>query len=157
MNALLCGAIAGAAGTLALDVSTYSDMALRGRQSSNMPAEVVRRMAERAGIESLARPDERSDNETKARRSALGALCGYAVGLGIGTVYGALRPRLKGIPGPLMGLVLGAAAMAASDVPAAKLGATDLSQWGVSGWLSDAIPHAIFGLVTAGVADAVSS
>jgi hypothetical protein len=45
--------------------------------------------------------------------------------------------------------------MLASDVPAAKLGATDLKTWGTSGWLSDAIPHAMFGLATVLVADAI--
>ncbi|MDP9025890.1 MAG: hypothetical protein M3N13_11010 [Candidatus Eremiobacteraeota bacterium] len=155
MHQLVRGAIAGAAGTMALDISTYVDMAARGRESSTMPSEVVRRIAERAGIPALSTPSEVSTAKTKARRSALGALCGYAVGVGIGTLYGALRPSLRRIPAPAMAIVLGAAAMAASDVPAARLGATDLKTWGVSGWLADALPHGVYGLVTAAVVDAL--
>jgi|GEM_PF-6643874 len=46
--------------------------------------------------------------------------------------------------------------MAASDVPAAKLGATDPKTWGVPEWLSDIIPHVVYGLVTASVCDAIA-
>lgn len=156
MNAILRGAIAGAAGTIALDVTTYADMALRGRASSNLPAEVVRRLAQRLGFDQLARPDEASNDATKARRSALGALSGYAVGVGIGAAYGLLQPYLRRVPFTVRAVGLAAAAMAAADVPAARLGATDPAAWDASAWASDAVPHAIYGLVTAGVARSMS-
>ncbi|HEX3468314.1 MAG TPA: hypothetical protein VHT05_09575 [Candidatus Elarobacter sp.] len=155
MNGIVAGAIAGAAGTLALDVASYADMALRGRAASDMPSEVVRRLAERAGIASLAAPPDRTDPATKNRRGALGALSGYAVGLSIGIVYGCARAAGAAIPVELAGVLLGALAMAASDVPAVKLGATDLAQWDGAAWLSDAVPHLAYGVVTAAVAEAL--
>lgn len=156
MNNLLVGAIAGAAGTIALDVASYTDMAARGRPASDMPAEVVRRIAERTGTSALARPPEQSSDGTKARRSALGALSGYAVGLGIGMMYGLARPFVRPVPLAVSAFAVGGIAMLATDMPASKLRATDLSTWGVSGWLSDAIPHAIYGLTVAIVFEALS-
>ena len=47
MRGLILGAIAGAAGTMALDVAGYADMAIRGRTPSDLPAEVIRRLAAR--------------------------------------------------------------------------------------------------------------
>jgi hypothetical protein len=41
----LKGLLAGAAGTVALDIATYADMALRGRSSSNAPAKMVSTIA----------------------------------------------------------------------------------------------------------------
>ena len=155
MNGLLRGAIAGAAGTLALEITSYADMAIRGRASSDLPAEVVRRMAEAIGMDALSASNERAGERTKARRSALGAISGYAVGIGIGVLYGAVRPLLRRVPVAISGVALGAAGMAAADVPAAKLGATDPTTWGVAGWTADALPHAVFGLVTATVASII--
>lgn len=156
MNNILLGAVAGAAGTIALDITTYGDMAVRGRASSNTPAEVVRRMADKAGIAPLNKPDEESDDRTKVRRSALGALSGYMIGITIGSVYGAARPLVAKLPLGAKALIVGGLAMAASDVPATILEATDPKTWGVSGWLSDIVPHAVYGLVTSGVFDALA-
>ena len=38
--------------------------------------------------------------------------------------------------------------MAASDVPLIASRVSDPRSWGVSGWLSDLIPHLLYGLVT---------
>lgn len=46
-------------------------------------------------------------------------------------------------------MLLGAAAMAASDIPSAQLEVTDPRKWDTSSWLSDIVPHAIYGLVSA--------
>ena len=59
------------------------------------------------------------------------------------------RPYLGRWSLPLAGAVLGIAVMAASDAPAVVTGATDPRTWGVSGWISDAIAHLAYGLVTA--------
>lgn len=151
MNAALLGAVAGAAGTLALDVASYGDMAVRGRSASDLPAEVIRRAAKRVGVDALGKDDEDSGPELKARRTALGALSGYGVGVGIGMLYGALRPWTRAVPLPLAALALGALAMAAADVPAVQLEATNPREWGAAGWVADAIPHLAYGLVTATV------
>ncbi len=143
---MIQGAIAGAVGTMALDVTSYADMALRARSSSSLPAEVVKRMSARVGI-----PIE-NDN----RASALGALTGYTVGVGVGVLYGALRTWVPRAPLTLTAIALGAAAMAASDVPAARSGATDVRKWGFTGWASGLIPHVAYGFVTAAVFDAIN-
>lgn len=156
MNGVLLGAVAGAAGTMALDMATYADMAARGRASSTTPSEVIRRIADRAGIASLSKPDDEADERTQHRRSGLGALSGYAIGLSIGAAYGAARPLLARAPAAAKALALGALAMAASDVPAAKLHATDPKTWGTGGWLADIVPHLAYGLVTVAVFDAIS-
>lgn len=153
MNKLLRGAVAGAAGTIALDIITYADMALRGRPSSTTPAEVVRRIAERAGVSDLATPENEAPEQIKNRRTALGALTGYAVGIGVGALYGALNAEK--LPPLVGGVVAGAAAMAASDVTAATLGVTDPKTWGLGGWAADVVPHAVYGAAIAYVYDAL--
>ena len=155
-NNLLLGAVAGAAGTFALDVTTYADMAARGRPPSKTPAETIRRVAESAGVEALAKPDDQAGESTKNRRSGLGALSGYGIGLSVGLVFGSVRPLVKNAPLALCAVALAAIAMAASDVPATKLEATDPSQWGVSGWIGDIVPHLAYGFVTAAVFDVLS-
>lgn len=150
---LVRGAIAGAAGTIALDMTTYGDMLLRGRPASNVPAEVAGTIAAKAGIDLAAGG---SGEQADSRKSAVGALLGYLTGVGLGALHGVLRPHLAALPRPAAGAVLGLAAMAASDVPIAATGASDPRTWGVSGWLSDLIPHLIYGLVTVAVYDAVA-
>jgi hypothetical protein len=153
MNRLIQGAIAGAAGTMALDITSYLDIVVRGRSASNLPAELIRCFAEIAKIPDLSTPDDRADDKTKNRRSALGAISGYSVGIGIGAVYGVVSPLLSGTPLFCRAILVGAAAMAAADVPIVQLKLTDPRQWGTVGWLSDIIPHFAYGLVTAAVVD----
>jgi hypothetical protein len=144
LRAGLAGLAAGAAGTSALNLVTYLDMALRGRPASDLPAQAAGRFAEKAGINLGV--DAVGDN----RRSALGALLGYGTGLAVGAGYGAaVRGRPASVA--LAGLGLAAAAMIASDAPMTALGLTDPRTWKAADWLSDAIPHLTYGLVTAGV------
>jgi hypothetical protein len=154
LGSILRGAAAGATGTAALNIATYLDMTMRGRPSSEVPAKVAGSLTQSVGIPLQAEANSQgniSDEEkmkAKQRLTGLGALMGYATGLGIGALYGLVRPFAGRISIPLAGLVLGAAAMASSDVPATVTGATDPKTWGASGWASDIIPHAIYGLVT---------
>jgi hypothetical protein len=39
--------------------------------------------------------------------------------------------------------------MIGANAPLVRMGLTDPRKWGVSGWLSDLVPHAAYGLVTA--------
>jgi hypothetical protein len=87
----------------------------------------------------------------------LGALMGFGVGLGLGTAYGAFRLSLPHLPVPLTGILLGAAAMAASDVPSIKLDVTNPAEWGTSGWFADIVPHLAYGLVTASVHESTAA
>jgi hypothetical protein len=156
MRGLWVGAVAGAAGTMALDVVSYGDMLLRGRQSSDLPAEVVRRLAAKAGNTQLSVPSEEASETLKNRRSALGALSGYAIGITIGALYGAVSLAAGTKRGLLLRTVaLGAIAMAASDVPASMLGATNPKEWSASSWASDIMPHIAYGLATAAVVAAI--
>lgn len=147
---LLLGIVAGAAGTVALDTATYADMAIRGRPSSGVPAQLAGLLADKAGI------PFGGDDTAKNRKSGLGALFGYATGLGVGVAYSLLQPSLAALPVPLAGLGVGLAAMAASDVPIAVSGVSDPATWGVSGWAADLGPHLVYGLVTASVYDALT-
>jgi len=151
-RALVVGTAAGAVGTAALNIATYADMASRGRPSSETPSTLVKNVAASAGIEPLAADDDTAKN----RRSGVGALLGYANGLAVGALYGAVRPSLRGRVPPLAaGLATGALAMALSDVPAARAGATDPKTWTFDAWLADIVPHALYGLAVAFAYDAL--
>ena len=151
---LLRGTAAGATGTAALNIATYLDIAIRGRAASEVPEKVAGTIAQSVGIPLEAEANGKSNasdeqqEQAQHRLTGLGALMGYATGLGVGALYGLTRPLLKRTPLPLMGVALGAAAMATSDIPATLTGATDPKTWGASGWAADIIPHAIYGLVT---------
>lgn len=153
MNRMLRGAIAGAAGTIALDLTTYGDMLVRGRGASSVPARMAGVMADQIGIAPLATGTEGdvADN----RREAAGAVLGYSTGVGIGLVYGLLRGHTDRKASPLAGAAVGLSAMAASDLPIALTGVSDPATWSSTDWLSDLIPHLVYGLVTVAVYDAL--
>ena len=143
----LRGAAAGAAGTTALNATTYLDMAIRARGASSAPEDVVEKTADKAGLGIPGQGDERAN-----RLAALGPLSGTAVGVIVGTVAGrvhhALRKRGRSIPAPIAIVLISAAAMAMSDVPLKLLGVSDPADWAVKDWASDAVPHLVFGAVT---------
>jgi xanthosine utilization system XapX-like protein len=150
----LAGLAAGAIGTIALDITTYLDILVRARGSSDLPARVAGALAERIGVD-LGGGDG-SAEAAENRKSALGALLGYGVGVGVGAVYGLLRPAIPRVPAATAGIGLGLAAMAASDLPPTVLGLTDPRTWGAAGWASDVVPHVVYGLVTALAFDAIA-
>ena len=78
------------------------------------------------------------------------------MGLGIGAVYGLVRPSLGDVSKVRAGTVLCLAAMVASDGPAVALGVTDPRQWDLNSWLSDIVPHLAYGLATALSYDALA-
>ncbi|MFI2645412.1 hypothetical protein [Streptomyces sp. NPDC018610] len=145
MHSITKGLLAGAAGTLALDVVTYGDMLLRGRPSSGIPAQVADRLAQRAGVP-LGGGEVRD-----ARTQAAGALMGYGTGVAAGAAYGLLRRGRRPLPNAVAGPLLGAAVMAGANVPATRLRLTDPTSWDVGSWLSDIVPHLVYGLTTAAV------
>ncbi len=146
----LVGAVAGALGTVALNIATYADMAIRARPSSSAPSEMVGVFAKKANVPLSSKGVGAQDDTTKNRESGIGALLGFVNGLGVGALYGLLRSQIDGdISIPFAGTIIGAAAMAASDVPLATSGVSNPKTWSASSWASDAIPHLIYGLVTA--------
>jgi hypothetical protein len=163
-NRIVAGAIAGAAGVVALNAVGYLDMLLRGRPASDLPARVAGKLADQVGLpfDLTSDADQDDDDDDVAelgdedepdapanRREAMGALLGMANGVGIGVVYGVARLLLPRPPTWLAGTALGAAAMGASDYPATRLGLTEPRDWTATDWASDVLPHMAFGVVTA--------
>ncbi|MDQ2785144.1 MAG: hypothetical protein M3Y58_09110 [Chloroflexota bacterium] len=148
------GMAAGAVGTVALNIATYVDMAVRARPASSVPAKLAGVIADKAGLDLATGTGEAAKEEEKNRESGLGALLGYVSGLGVAALYGAVRPHLRWLPVPVAGVLLGLAAMATSDVPIGMSGVSDPSTWAPEDWAADLIPHLIYGLVTAIAYDA---
>ncbi|MDP9115882.1 MAG: hypothetical protein M3O28_01155 [Actinomycetota bacterium] len=142
------GLAAGAAGVTALNAITYADMALRARPSSDTPQQAVAALADKAGVTIPGAGPEREN-----RLAGLGPLSGIATGGGVGAVAALLRPLLRRLPAPLAMVVLGAAAMLASDGPLVALGLAQPRDWSAVDWLSDIVPHLGYGAVTYAVLD----
>ena len=147
MNRLIAGAVAGAVGTLALDIATYADMLIRGRPASEMPAKVAHELADAAGV-SLEMSGDTDQSAADNRAQAIGALLGMANGVGMGVGYSLIRTVVPRPPRWLATGFVGGMAMVASDYPAVRLGITNPKKWSQMDWLSDVIPHAIYGAVT---------
>lgn len=146
VGVLAAGAAAGAAGTTALNGVTYLDMALRGRPTSSAPQDTVEALASKVGIQIPGDEDTRSN-----RLAGLGPLIGLLAGLSVGAALGAgqalgFRPNLA-----VAAALAGGAAMAATDGPMAALGVSDPTSWATTDWVADAVPHAVYGVVTAAV------
>ena len=143
---IVAGLAAGAAGTTALNAATYLDMVARGRPTSTTPEDTAEKLAATVGI------DIPGDEDTRSNRLAgLGPLTGLAAGLGIGAALGVTRSLGLRPPMVVAGVLAGAAAMAATDAPMTALEVTDPRTWAAADWLSDALPHLAYGLVTAAV------
>ncbi|WP_218606103.1 hypothetical protein, partial [Pseudonocardia abyssalis] len=136
-SGLLRGAAAGAAGTAALNAVTTLDVAVRDRPASDAPEQVVAALADRAGVDV---PD--------GRLAALAPLAGTATGVGVGAAAGALRAAGVRLPTVVGGPLLGIAAMLASDGPIAALGISDPRRWTAQDWVTDAVPHLVYGVTT---------
>jgi hypothetical protein len=151
---VFAGLAAGAAGTTALNTVTYLDMVVRARPASSTPEDTVQRVEEQTGV-SLS--SQGSGAEAAAnRRSGLGALLGIAAGLGVGALYGVLRPRLRGLPLAVLGTGAGLAANVGTTAPMALLGVTNPPQWSAGSWVSDLVPHLAYGITTAAVWEQLS-
>jgi hypothetical protein len=147
---LFHGALAGAAGTTALNAATYLDMALRARPASSTPEQTVERGAELVG---LALPDD--EEQKQAVESGVGSLLGLIAGVGAGVALG----RLRGVAGRPKGAVgtVGIAwvlAMLAGNGPMTVLGVTDPRTWRPVDWAADIIPHLAYAVVAAAALDA---
>ncbi|MEU2663534.1 hypothetical protein ACLQ20_11390 [Micromonospora sp. DT46] len=136
------GAIAGAVGSAALNMVSYLDMVLRARPASSTPEESAGRVAQVAHVD--LGPEDRAAN----RRSGLGPLLGYGIGVAAGVGY-ALLTRGRRMPLPLAAGVLGGAVMTMSDGSMTVLGVTDPRTWRRSDWLADIVPHLAYGVAAA--------
>jgi hypothetical protein len=145
------GTIAGAVGTLALDVVSYGDMLLRGRAASGLPGQAAARLAEIAGVD-LGGPESDAAGN---RGAALGALLGYGTGVAVGAAFGRWARRRH--VGAVTGLALGAVAMTVANTPMVAQRLTDPRTWGVAGWVSDIVPHLAYGSVTVSTYRAITA
>lgn len=147
MTGFLRGALAGAAGTTALNAITYLDMVVRARPASTTPEQLVEKASGIAKIEIPGAGEERQN-----RVSGLAPLLGIGVGTGVGSVAGVIHSLLLGrgrrLPFLVGALLVGASAMAASDVPLKLSGVSDPKTWTSTDWLADVVPHLAYGLVT---------
>ncbi len=151
-RSLLWGAAAGAVGTAVLNAVTYGDMLLRGRPASTVPAKAAGILADRLGIVVLRTENE--DQGADNRRSATGALLGYATGVGVGVGYAVVRSRIDATSPLRAGLLLGLSAMVAGDGPIVATGASDPRTWSAADWLADLVPHLAYGLAAAATFEA---
>jgi hypothetical protein len=146
----LRGALAGAAGTTALNAAGYLDMAWRGRPASDGPQDLAEQAAQRAGVPIRGDKDKRRN-----RLQGLGGLSGIGVGVAVGAAAGLIRGSLarrgRSLPPATELTLIGAVAMTLSDVPLRLLGVSDPASWTVADWVSDAIPHLFYGAVTCSV------
>jgi hypothetical protein len=144
LSGAINGTIAGAAGTTAINAATYADMVWRGRPPSTAPERTVDALADRTGHPVPGDGDQRGN-----RLTGLGAIAGIATGVGIGASAGLLRGAGLRLPAGIAALALGAAAMATTDSAMAALGVSDPRRWSRQDWLADALPHLVYGAVTA--------
>ncbi|MCX4391024.1 hypothetical protein OG777_29425 [Micromonospora peucetia] len=136
------GAIAGAVGSVALNMVSYLDMVVRARPASSTPEKTAGRLAGVAHVD--LGPEDRAAN----RRSGLGPLLGYGIGVAAGLGY-ALLARGRRMPLPLAAGVLGGGVMTMSDGSMTLLGVTDPRSWRRSDWLADIVPHLAYGVAAA--------
>jgi hypothetical protein len=77
------------------------------------------------------------------------------LGVGLGGAYGLVRPILGRVSTPLAGVAVGLAAMTAADASYAVTGASDPKTWTMADWISDLVPHVLYGLVTVATYEAI--
>ena len=143
---VLRGAAAGAAGTTALNVVTYLDMALRGRPASSTPENTVEKMAEAVHLTVPGEGVKRA-----SRLEGLGALTGLVAGVGVGGLLG--LARASGFrAGTLLTTVT---VLISTNGPMTVLGVTDPRTWSAVDWLSDLVPHLAYAAVVTTTMDAL--
>lgn len=138
------GALAGAAGSTALNAVTYLDMALRGRPASSTPEDTIDRLSAAVGV-----PVPGNDQHRPNRLSGLGALLGILTGTAVGAGYGLVHQFGRRPPIALGAAGACLAAMAGSTVPMTMLRVTDPRTWRPADWAADVLPHLAYGVVTA--------
>ena len=141
---ILRGAVAGAAGTTALNAVTYLDMAVRGRGTSSTPEQSVEEISQKAQV-----PIPGDDETHQNRVSGLGPMLGIAAGVSTGAVLGAVRATGARPPLAMESAAAGLGAMVVGSGPMAALGVSDPRTWSITDWVADAVPHAAYALVTA--------
>lgn len=141
MGTVIRGLIAGAAGSSALNIVNYLDMATRARLASRTPQQTAERLADLTGV------DLGEGDRAESRKVGVGLLLGYGAGLGAAVCYGLLAGRRR--PGPTAALALTVLLMVSSAGPMTALGVTDPRRWSAADWVTDLVPHLAYGAVAA--------
>ena len=142
---MLRGAAAGAAGTTALNVVAYLDMAVRGRPASSTPERTVEKLADAAHLSVPGQGAKRA-----SRLEGLGALTGLVAGVGVGGLLG--LARASGFrAGTLLTTVT---VLLSTNGPMTVLGVTDPRTWSAVDWISDLVPHLAYAAVVTNTMDA---
>jgi len=139
------GALAGAVGTVALDVTTYLDVAVRRRAPSSTPQQTVEATASRLHV-----PLPRDDRAREAVLAGLAPLLGVGAGVTAGVVLGLLRPPGSGGGVAATTATAWALGMLVGNGPMTLLGVTDPRTWSTSDWAADVVPHLAYAAGTAG-------
>jgi hypothetical protein len=143
MRSILRGMAAGAAGTTALNAATYVDMTVRARPTSETPQQTVEAIEQKLPASIPGQGEERQN-----RVAGLSSLSGIATGVAIGAAAGLLRRIGLRLPFPVGAALTGLGAMATTDGSMAALRVSDPRTWSSADWLSDVVPHLIYGAVT---------
>jgi hypothetical protein len=143
---ILRGAAAGAAGTTALNVVTYLDMAVRGRPASSTPERTVEKLAGAARLPVPGRGATRA-----SRLEGLGALTGLVAGVGVGGLLG--LARASGFRAGTLLTTL--TVLVSTNGPMTVLGVTDPRTWSAVDWISDLVPHLAYAAVVTTTLDAL--
>jgi hypothetical protein len=141
------GALAGAAGIVALNATTYLDMVVRGRQASDSAEQLVEQTAEKARV-TIPGDDKKRRNRLQGLGPLSGIVAGIAVGAAAGLLHRAMARSGHPLPAAVEVPLFGAAAMAVSDVPLSLLGISDPASWSAKDWASDVVPHLAYGAIT---------
>ncbi|MGY1620101.1 hypothetical protein ACI797_25465 [Geodermatophilus sp. SYSU D00691] len=146
---VLRGAAAGAAASTALNAVTYVDMVVRGRGSSSTPERTVETLAEKAHVR-IPGDEEHRQN----RVQGLGPLTGLVAGVGVGVLTGVVRAAGFRSSKPVGTALTTAGVLVAANGPMTALGITDPRTWSATDWISDLVPHLVYGLVLEATLDA---
>ncbi|MFG2052395.1 hypothetical protein ACGFI9_00065 [Micromonospora sp. NPDC048930] len=136
------GAIAGAVGSAALNIVSYLDVAVRARPVSSTPEQTAGRLADAAHVN--LGPEQQAAN----RRSGVGAVLGYGIGIAAGAAFGVLAARRR-VPLPVAVGLLGGGVMASSDGSLAVLRISNPRTWRRAEWIADIVPHLAYGMAAA--------
>lgn len=148
VRGILLGAAAGAAGTTALNATSYLDMVVRGRPTSSTPEDTVQALSEKLHVP-VPGVGPSHDN----RVAGLGPMTGLIAGVGIGALLGLVRTAGWRPPPLVSGVVATFGALIGTNGPMTVLGVTDPRTWPPSAWVADVVPHLSYGAVTALVLD----
>lgn len=146
------GVVAGAVGTVALNATTYLDMAVRGRPASSTPEQTVARLAGRLHV-----PLPADGDQAASRLTGVGALLGMLAGVSVGAAMGAVRPYAGSDGIATTTGIAGALAMLAGNGPMTLLGVTDPRTWTAADWAADLVPHAAYAAAAAATWHALES